>query len=137
MSLQNYKLKWRKKEIAGMNWDMSWENEVIHMTTILDFWGLMSVFNLPLESCSKHHTSPSYSSPLKQQPAARQIPTQTAGRWNINTARTQSKEGMWSLESFRKFYCRRTCVSIADGSNYGIKNVALSWKPNSNSVSSC
>lgn len=61
--------------------------------------------------------------PPKQQPAASQIPTQTQFRWNINIARTPSKGGMCSLESFRNFYCKNTCVLGADGSNYGRKTL--------------
>lgn len=79
----------------------------------------MSVLDLPMESPSKHHPSPVYPT-LNQQPAVRQSPTQAECRWHINTVK---KKHMWGLESFRQFYCRNTCVHVADGSNYGRKTL--------------
>lgn len=106
-----------------MKWDMSRVCTITHMTTTFCFQGKCLCWICHWRSLTANIIIPPSTPPSTQQPAARQSPTQAECRWNINSARAQWKKHMWSLESFRKFYCRNTCVRVADGSNYGRKSL--------------
>lgn len=102
-----------------MKWDVSRVCTVTHMTTTFCFQGKclcwICQWSLPANIILPPSTPPSTSSQLW----GRVPPRRNAGDTSIQS----KKKHMWGLESFRQFYCRNTCVHVADGSNYGRKTL--------------